>query len=286
MINLEFTKACPSATSLLNIALKRGGQPWQAFKEGSDGAVQLPYKHKHAPAFSWHASHSKTPAAAHYTGSTGRIQLTAVLAHPPLETASPTSSMLSLPEVMPWPSAKARSRRLCVWLWLWAAQGGWAWAPRRTQLSPLVPGACRRERARWQGAWPSGLPPTAAPVLWCGTAQAAGMASAGQAGLRTGARVLECQRDRLPGVGSHRPFAQREGPARPSLQHPPPLGNIGNGPTTSNGWFSGPRVAWWCTDFSCPEMFQHFRLWQWLQWYLKTHVVPLLITLDKWNISI
>lgn len=41
-----------------------------------------------------------------------------------------------------------------------------------------------------------------------------------------------------------------------------------------------------CTDFSCQDIFWHFCLWQWLQYYLKIHFIPLLITLGKLKVSI
>lgn len=41
------------------------------------------------------------------------------------------------------------------------------------------------------------------------------------------------------GVPPAQPFSQQEISARPSLQHPSPLQKAGNGPTTSDWWFSG-----------------------------------------------
>ena len=86
---------------------------------------------------------------------------------------------------------------------------------------PRHPQGAQKGASKLAGCMGIGAPhPMAAPALWCGTAQAAGTASARQVGLWTDARVLECQHDSRPRGGSHQPFAQQEGPASPSLQHP------------------------------------------------------------------
>ena len=198
----------------------------------------MPYKHQHAPAFPRHISHSETPAAARFTGSKGRIWLTAVLAHHTLETASLASSTLFLPEVMSWPQqtglplGKGQEQKV---LFVAVAVSCTGWVGLGSLLRsavPDIPRVRRRERASWQGAWASGLPTPWQP-RHCGVALPKQQAQPPHGKLASG-RTRECSNANTTagqegGPTSHLPSRKAQHPLPCSI-----LENIGNRPTTSN----------------------------------------------------
>lgn len=163
-----------------------------------------------------------------------------MLAHPPLENASPASSTSSLLEVMPWPRqtglplGEGQEQKVLLVAVGVSCTRGWAQAPHHTQLSPSSSGHTGGSKHAGRVHGHLGSPACSSPgatVYHC--------PSSGHS-LRMASWPLDrCVDAQMPTWQAARrgvppAIHAGEGSVPPSLQHPPSVENIGNRPTTSN----------------------------------------------------